>query len=116
MSGDGNDGIKRELPLRGHAERALEDYLRHLNGHAPADLYNFVIREVEEPLLRVVLKHAPHRQCSCAQAPNNSFAHANCDDVEASAMRRARASGAESSSFAYQPRCLRAIRRPDSSP
>ena len=67
MSGDGNDGTKRELPLRGHAERALEDYLRHLNGHAPADLYNFVIREVEEPLLRVVLRHADGNQSRAAE-------------------------------------------------
>lgn len=67
MSGGGNDGIKRELPLRGHVERALEDYLRHLNGHAPADLYNFVIREVEEPLLRVALKHADGNQSRAAE-------------------------------------------------
>lgn len=67
MSGVGNDGFKRELPLRGHAERALEDYLRHLNGHAPADLYNLVIREVEEPLLRVVLRHADGNQSRAAE-------------------------------------------------
>jgi Fis family transcriptional regulator len=38
-----------------------------LNGHAPADLYNFVIREVEEPLLRVVLKHADGNQSRAAE-------------------------------------------------
>ena len=46
------------LPLRGHAERAFEDYLAHLDGHHAGDLYQLVMREVEEPLLRVVLKHA----------------------------------------------------------
>lgn len=82
MSGDGN-AVKveselqrelsqrelshRELPLRGHAERALEDYLSHLNGHAPADLYQLVIREVEEPLLRVVLRHADGNQSRAAE-------------------------------------------------
>lgn len=37
----------RELPLRGHAERALSDYFTSLNGHRPAHLYDLVLREVE---------------------------------------------------------------------
>src|SRR6185437_10056134 len=42
------------LPLRSHAERALSDYFTSLNGSRPADLYDLVLREVEEPLFRVV--------------------------------------------------------------
>lgn len=54
------------LPLRGHAERAFEDYLAHLDGHRAGDLYQLVMREVEEPLLRVVLKHAAGNQSRAA--------------------------------------------------
>jgi Fis family transcriptional regulator, factor for inversion stimulation protein len=54
------------LPLRSHAERALRDYLAHLDGHAPADLYAFVLREVEEPLFRAVLDHCGGNQSQAA--------------------------------------------------
>ncbi|MBM4212981.1 MAG: hypothetical protein FJ179_04610 [Gammaproteobacteria bacterium] len=69
MSGDGADNSdgKLDLPLRGHAERAFEDYLSHLNGHQPSGLYELVLREVEEPLLRVVLRHAHGNQSRAAE-------------------------------------------------
>jgi Fis family transcriptional regulator, factor for inversion stimulation protein len=56
----------RELPLRNHAERALSDYFTSLNGHRPAHLYDLVLREVEEPLLRVVLDYAQGNQSRAA--------------------------------------------------
>jgi Fis family transcriptional regulator len=56
----------RELPLRNHAERALSDYFTSLNGHRPAHLYDLVLREVEEPLLRVVLDYAEGNQSRAA--------------------------------------------------
>jgi len=56
----------RELPLRGHAERALSDYFTSLNGHRPAQLYDLVLREVEEPLFRVVLDYAEGNQSRAA--------------------------------------------------
>jgi Fis family transcriptional regulator len=55
-----------ELPLRNHAERAFEQYLTHLNGHETGGLYDLVMREVEEPLFRVVLKHAAGNQTRAA--------------------------------------------------
>ncbi len=55
-----------ELPLRSHAERALSDYFTHLNGSNPAGLYNLVLREVEEPLFRVVLDYAEGNQSRAA--------------------------------------------------
>ncbi len=58
--------IGRELPLRNHAERALSDYFTSLNGHKPADLYDLVLREVEEPLFRVVLDYAEGNQSQAA--------------------------------------------------
>ena len=56
----------RELPLRNHAERALSDYFDSLNGHRPAHLYDLVLREVEEPLFRVVLDYAQGNQSRAA--------------------------------------------------
>ncbi len=55
-----------ELPLRGHAERALTDYFSSLNGTRPADLYDLVMREVEEPLFRKVLDYAQGNQSQAA--------------------------------------------------
>jgi len=54
------------LPLRSHAERALSDYFTSLNGSRPADLYELVLREVEEPLFRVVLDYADGNQSRAA--------------------------------------------------
>ena len=56
----------REVPLRNHAERALSDYFTSLNGDRPADLYELVLREVEEPLFRVVLDYAEGNQSRAA--------------------------------------------------
>ena len=56
----------REVPLRNHAERALSDYFTSLNGHRPAHLYDLVLREVEEPLFRVVLDYAQGNQSRAA--------------------------------------------------
>lgn len=58
--------LGRDLPLRTHAERALSDYFRSLNGHRPAELYELVLREVEEPLFRVVLDYAQGNQSRAA--------------------------------------------------
>jgi Fis family transcriptional regulator len=55
-----------ELPLRHHAERAFEQYLTRLKGHKTGGLYDLVMREVEEPLFRVVLKHAEGNQTRAA--------------------------------------------------
>lgn len=55
-----------ELPLRDHAERALQDYFTNLNGHHPAQLYNMVLREVEEPLLKAALDYAEGNQVRAA--------------------------------------------------
>jgi len=59
-------GHGRELPLRTHAERALSEYFTSLNGHRPAHLYDLVLREVEEPLFRVVLDYAEGNQSRAA--------------------------------------------------
>ena len=35
-----HDKPPADLPLREHTERALRDYLAHLDGHRPGDLYD----------------------------------------------------------------------------
>ena len=57
----------RTLPLRSYAERAISDYFTNLNGHKPAQVYDLVLREVEEPLLRVVMHHAEGNQSQAAE-------------------------------------------------
>lgn len=56
----------QDLPLRSHAERALRAYFANLNGHPPANLYDLVLREVEEPLLRAALDYAGGNQSQTA--------------------------------------------------
>lgn len=56
----------KELPLRLHTERALSDYFASLNGHRPAHLYDLVLREVEEPLLKAVLDYTEGNQVRAA--------------------------------------------------
>jgi Fis family transcriptional regulator, factor for inversion stimulation protein len=61
-----NRSVSKELPLRSHTERVLSDYFSNLNGHRPARLYDLVLREVEEPLLRAVLNYADGNQSRAA--------------------------------------------------
>jgi Fis family transcriptional regulator len=55
-----------DMPLRAHAEQALDSYFTSLNGHKPGHLYQLVMREVEEPLFRAVLSYAEGNQCRAA--------------------------------------------------
>jgi Fis family transcriptional regulator, factor for inversion stimulation protein len=55
-----------DVPLRDHAEAALGAYFERLNGHRPAGLYALVMREVEEPLFRAVMRYADGNQCRAA--------------------------------------------------
>jgi Fis family transcriptional regulator len=66
ISSNGARSNGKELPLRGHTERALRDYFTSLNGHRPAHLYDMVLREVEEPLFRAVLDYAAGNQSRAA--------------------------------------------------
>jgi Fis family transcriptional regulator len=54
------------VPLRSQAEEALQCYFDTLNGHKPARLYDLVMREVEEPLFKVVMGHVQGNQSRAA--------------------------------------------------
>ena len=55
------------VPLRSQAEEALQSYFEALNGHKPAHLYELVMREVEEPLFKVVMGHVHGNQSRAAE-------------------------------------------------
>ena len=60
-------GGRDEVPLREHAETALGAYFERLNGHRPAGLYDLVMREVEEPLFRAVMRYTDGNQVRAAE-------------------------------------------------
>ncbi len=53
-------------PLSGHIESMLEAYFRDLDGHPPADLYQMVLAEIEQPLLKTVLRYTRGNQSKAA--------------------------------------------------
>lgn len=58
--------VNQDIPLRNHAEGALQAYFSNLNGHRPARLYKLVMREVEAPLFKTVMDYAQGNQCRAA--------------------------------------------------
>ena len=58
---------EQPVPLSNSVKRALDRYFRDLNGEKTTDLYELVIREVERPLLEVVMRHTKSNQCQAAE-------------------------------------------------
>lgn len=56
----------RAMPLRTMTAEALDSYFATLNGHKPGQLYDMVLREVEEPLFKAVLDYAEGNQSRAA--------------------------------------------------
>ena len=54
-------------PLSHAVADSLEAYFRTLNGHAPRDLYDLVLEQVEQPLLKTVLHHCNGNQSRAAE-------------------------------------------------
>jgi Fis family transcriptional regulator len=52
--------------LRDHIKSMLKDYFDDLDGHQPADLYQLVLAEIEQPLLETVLTHTRGNQSKAA--------------------------------------------------
>jgi len=53
-------------PLRKHTEEALGQYFASLNGERPADLYDLVLGEIEEPLFKAVMAYTGGNQSEAA--------------------------------------------------
>ena len=45
------------MPLSALTDEALRNYLKSLNGHKPAELYQLVMGEVEKPLFKTVMDY-----------------------------------------------------------
>lgn len=56
-----------DLPIRECLRRALDEYFSRLDGHAPTDLYEIVMQEIEPPLLEITLKHTGGNQTQAAK-------------------------------------------------
>jgi Fis family transcriptional regulator len=52
--------------LRDCAEKTLRRYFADLDGHDPADLYDFVLAEIEPPLLRTLMEYTRGNQSRAA--------------------------------------------------
>ena len=66
-----NKNNKKNQKLNGSlnhsAETALKKYFKTLNGHKPINLYKFVIKEVERPLMKEVMKYTENNQSEAAK-------------------------------------------------
>ncbi|HCN16829.1 MAG: DNA-binding transcriptional regulator Fis [Psychrobacter sp.] len=54
-------------PLRVHVERVVRQYFAMLGDETPTDLYELILKQIEEPLLSVVLEQTRGNQTKCAQ-------------------------------------------------
>ena len=54
-------------PLRIHVERVVRQYFAMLGDEIPTDLYELILKEIEQPLLSVVLEKSRGNQTKCAQ-------------------------------------------------
>lgn len=64
---NGHHANGNAITLRNQTAHALDTYFTNLNGHQPGELYNLVIREVEEPLFRAVLGYVDGNQSRAAE-------------------------------------------------
>ncbi len=58
---------RKKRPLAICVSDSLKQYIKDLNGEAPADLYDMVISQVEKPLLEIIMQRAENNQCRAAQ-------------------------------------------------
>lgn len=54
-------------PLRVHVERVVRQYFAMLGDDVPTDLYDLILKQVEEPLLSVALEQTRGNQTKCAK-------------------------------------------------
>lgn len=54
-------------PLNGCVRKALDKYFADLDGHAPGELYQLMLGEVEKPLLEKVIQHTQGNQTKASE-------------------------------------------------
>ena len=57
----------RNRPLHAYAEDAIRGYFHTLNGHKPRELHQFVLAQVEKPLLEQTLDYTNGNQSAAAE-------------------------------------------------
>ncbi|PCJ29388.1 MAG: DNA-binding transcriptional regulator Fis [Gammaproteobacteria bacterium] len=57
----------KQAPLAECVENALDEYFEQLDGHAPANLYDMLLAEVEAPLFKATLAHTNGNQSRAAE-------------------------------------------------
>ncbi|MBI2382678.1 MAG: Fis family transcriptional regulator [Gammaproteobacteria bacterium] len=57
---------KEAKPLSHSVADSLDAYFKALNGHAPNDLYEMILSQVEPPLLRATLQYCDGNQSRAA--------------------------------------------------
>ncbi len=58
---------ERKPPLAACVKQSLERYFNDLNGEKTTGVFEMVIREVEKPLLEIVMRHVKSNQCKAAE-------------------------------------------------
>ncbi len=64
---DNSTPAPANAPLRVHVERVVREYFAALDDEMPTDFYELILKEVELPLLTVVLEQTRGNQTKCAQ-------------------------------------------------
>lgn len=57
----------RNKPLHAYAEDAIKGYFNTLNGHKPRELHQFVLAQVERPLLEMTMDYTNGNQSAAAE-------------------------------------------------
>jgi len=57
----------RNKPLHAYAEEAIKGYFHTLNGHKPCELHQFVMAQVERPLLEMTMTYTNGNQSMAAE-------------------------------------------------
>ncbi len=61
-----NEAGEANTSLSASVTQSVQKYFAELNGADPVDLYQFVLEEVETPLLRAVMEHCKYNQSRAA--------------------------------------------------
>lgn len=59
--------MKTENEISRSVRRAVEGYIKDLDGEDPSGIYDMVMNSVEKPLLELVLNHAEGNQTRAAE-------------------------------------------------
>lgn len=57
---------QKNQPLHDSVRQSLENYLSQLKGQSPNNLYELILGEVEEPLMKAVMEYTKNNQSRAA--------------------------------------------------